>query len=242
MHLVTYDRGGARRLGAWVEDSVVDLPDAVGHPAFPTTMEALVARNGGTTLEAATAALAHPDARDCVVPNPRLLVPLLPNGPGGSRPVFGSGDSLPLGPAPGGATFEMAVACIVGRAARHIAPAQARRTIFGYTIASTWSIDGKVVVSLGPCVATADEFDPAGARLISRVDGETWLEWDHASARWSFPQMISRASRKGPVRPGELFASYGSGGGPNGKLRAGSVVELEVDGIGVLRNRVAGRD
>ena len=46
MRLVTYDRGGARRLGAWVDGTVVDLPDAVGHPSFPTTMEALVEHNG----------------------------------------------------------------------------------------------------------------------------------------------------------------------------------------------------
>jgi 2-keto-4-pentenoate hydratase/2-oxohepta-3-ene-1,7-dioic acid hydratase in catechol pathway len=239
MRLVTYDRGGARRLGAWVEDSVVDLPDAVGHPAFPATMESLVARNGGTTLEAATAALAHPEARECVVPNPRLLAPLLPRGSGDIPSVLGSEAGIPWGAGAGDATFEMAVACIVGKTGRNLAPAQARRTIFGYTIATTWSIDGKVVVSLGPCVVTADEFDPAGARLTCRVDGEAWLEWDHGAARWSFPQMISRASRKGAVLPGELFASYGSSGDPNGRLRAGSVVELEVEGIGVLRNRIA---
>ena len=42
MRLVTYDRGGQRRLGAILEGEVVDLPDAVGHPAFPTTLEGLV--------------------------------------------------------------------------------------------------------------------------------------------------------------------------------------------------------
>ena len=41
MRLVTYDRGGVRRLGALVAGTVVDLPDAVGHPSFPATMEAL---------------------------------------------------------------------------------------------------------------------------------------------------------------------------------------------------------
>jgi len=60
MRLVTYDREGDRRLGAWVHDAVVDLPDAVGHPAFPATMEALVTRHRGTALDAATAALANP--------------------------------------------------------------------------------------------------------------------------------------------------------------------------------------
>src|SRR2546423_2805438 len=80
MKLVTYNRGGARRLGAWVAGGVVDLPDAVGHPAFPTTLEALVARNGGTTLDAAREALSDEEnARTRAVPRARLLVPLLPS-------------------------------------------------------------------------------------------------------------------------------------------------------------------
>lgn len=79
MRLVTYDRGGARRLGAWVEEAVVDLHDAVGHPAFPTTMETLVSTCGGTTLDAARHALGRPDyLEDCFVSRPRLLVPILP--------------------------------------------------------------------------------------------------------------------------------------------------------------------
>ena len=61
VRLVTYDRGGHRRLGAILEGEVVDLPDAVGHPAFPTTLEALVSSSRGTVLDAARAALARDD-------------------------------------------------------------------------------------------------------------------------------------------------------------------------------------
>ena len=57
MRLVTYDRRGHRRLGAILGGEVVDLPDVVGHPAFPTTLEALVASSGGTVMDAARAAL-----------------------------------------------------------------------------------------------------------------------------------------------------------------------------------------
>src|SRR5437588_12106242 len=55
MKLVTYSRDGNRRLGAWIDEGILDLPDAVGHPAFPTTMESLLQRNGGTVLEAVAA-------------------------------------------------------------------------------------------------------------------------------------------------------------------------------------------
>ena len=57
MRLVTYDRGGHRRLGAILGGEVVDLPDAVGHPAFPTTLEGLVSSSRGTVMDAARAAL-----------------------------------------------------------------------------------------------------------------------------------------------------------------------------------------
>src|SRR6188474_3897286 len=80
MRLVTYERRGARRLGATVGGVVVDLPDAVGHPAFPRTMEELVAHTGGTVLAAARSALDHPDAvAEFGVLRPKLLSPLLPS-------------------------------------------------------------------------------------------------------------------------------------------------------------------
>jgi 2-keto-4-pentenoate hydratase/2-oxohepta-3-ene-1,7-dioic acid hydratase in catechol pathway len=79
MRLVTYEREGERRLGALYEGSVIDLPDAVGHPAFPPTMEALVFRNGGTTLDAARDAFEHHDPMEFAVEDPHLLVPILPS-------------------------------------------------------------------------------------------------------------------------------------------------------------------
>ena len=79
MRLVTYSLQGQRRLGAWIAEGVVDLPDAVGHPAFPSTMEALLHRNGGTVLDAVYEALGKSDVHDYLVPRAKLLVPLLPS-------------------------------------------------------------------------------------------------------------------------------------------------------------------
>ena len=78
MRLVTYDRGGHRRLGAILEAEVIDLPDAVGHPAFPTTLEDLVSSSRGTVMDAARAALQRDDAWNWRVPKPRILSPLFP--------------------------------------------------------------------------------------------------------------------------------------------------------------------
>jgi 2-keto-4-pentenoate hydratase/2-oxohepta-3-ene-1,7-dioic acid hydratase in catechol pathway len=76
VRLVTYEREGSRRLGALVGDRVVDLPDAVGHPEFPPTMEAL-AEEGPSSLDVAREAL-DGGAEDHSVAGARLLVPILP--------------------------------------------------------------------------------------------------------------------------------------------------------------------
>ena len=78
MRLVTYDRGGQRRLGAILEGEVVDLPDAVGHPAYPTTLEGLVSSSRGTVMDAARTALDRDDVFDWRVKRPRVLTPLFP--------------------------------------------------------------------------------------------------------------------------------------------------------------------
>ena len=98
MRLVTYDRGGQRRLGAILEGEVVDLPDAVGHPAFPTTLEGFVTSSRGTVMDAAVAALERDDAHACDVSRPRILTPLFPRSlisPGSQNPPGRSHRSLP---------------------------------------------------------------------------------------------------------------------------------------------------
>jgi hypothetical protein len=281
MRLVTYDRGGARRLGAWVDDDIlIDLPDAVGHPAFPTTMEALVARSGGTTLDVAREALDEPDWwEDCLVPHPRLLVPILPSplrdllavgefvestdAPGsappapdrgrvGSEPRFlGPGEELAWPFPSAELDYELELACILGRHGRNLSEEDAGSVIFGYTLVTGWSAvdpeggpDGLYVgASFGPCVVTADEFDPAMARLVARVDGEVWSDGSLASARWTFADLVAHASRAQDLYPGDIL---GSGTYPGGRgrdlgrhLYPGALVEVESAGIGVLRNRIA---
>jgi hypothetical protein len=169
MRLVTYDRGGARRLGALVARTVVDLPDAVGHPAFPTTMEALVTRHGGTTLDAARYALGRPEyIEGCLANKPRLLVPIVPASllefepaemaprrgrarrealasappPSGERrrTLFGPGEELPWPSSAAALRFGVEVACVLGLPGDDVSPPQAARLIFGYTLKVTWSV------------------------------------------------------------------------------------------------------
>jgi 2-keto-4-pentenoate hydratase/2-oxohepta-3-ene-1,7-dioic acid hydratase in catechol pathway len=279
--LVTYDRRGHRRLGALMGEEVADLPDLVGHPAFPTTMEALIARNGGTVLDAAQTVLDRGGWEDFVVSRARLLAPILPSslrsfeafvrrsGGGSSRfpryalgnhrAVLGPGDEVLWPSFTRELDYELEVAAVIGRAGRDLDPDGARKTIFGYTLMNDWTardaeredLAGGLgparskgfATSLGPCVVTADELEPRRLALAVRVDGETWGEGTLLTARWTFPEMIAHASLGQDVLPGDVFGSgpfHGGTGRDLGRtVPAGAVVELEADGIGILRNPVS---
>jgi 2-keto-4-pentenoate hydratase/2-oxohepta-3-ene-1,7-dioic acid hydratase in catechol pathway len=155
---------------------------------------------------------------------------------------------------------ELEVAAIIGSTCRDVAPADAAGVIFGYTIWNDFSArdiqrrevavgmgpgkakdwDGSNV--LGPCIVTADEFDASDARMRVRVNGELWGEDTTANMHHTFASMIAYASQDLTLRPGEVLGSGTAAGGSGLELdrwlAEGDVVELEVEGIGVLRNTI----
>jgi 2-keto-4-pentenoate hydratase/2-oxohepta-3-ene-1,7-dioic acid hydratase in catechol pathway len=177
---------------------------------------------------------------------------------GNHRSVIGPDDELPWPPFTEELDFELEVACILGARGRDLDAGRAAQIIFGYTLMNDWSardIQRKEMAarlgpakskdfatSLGPCIVTADEVDPASLQLTARVDGETWAEGSLSPAHWTFPQMIAHVSQGEDVRPGDVYGSGTFGGGCGldlGRfLWPGAVVELEADRIGILRNRV----
>ncbi len=254
MRLVTYDRRGARRLAAWVGDHVVDLPDAVGHPAFPATLEALVARGGGTTMDAARAALEYPGAvNDYSVPGADLLTPLsIPGGRG--APLLGPGQPLTWDGRPrAGLVCRPQLACVVGRPGLDLEHGEASRVMFGYTLVNEWmaaSAEGeeeRVATSVGPCVVTIDEFDPSPRALVVRVDGRRVgaTPVGMAVAR-TFARSLARASQGSAVQPGEVYALPPLRQPlevriPRRRRRSGEpvIVSVEVPGIGSLQTPVS---
>jgi 2-keto-4-pentenoate hydratase/2-oxohepta-3-ene-1,7-dioic acid hydratase in catechol pathway len=78
--------------------------------------------------------------------------------------------------------------------------------------------------------------------MVARVNGETWCTASSAAMYWTFPSMISHVSNGEDVLPGDVYGSgtpFGGCGLDRDRwLAPGDVVELEVEGIGVLRNRV----
>ena len=155
---------------------------------------------------------------------------------------------------------ELELAAVIGRRCRDVPVGEAGDCIFGYTIwndvsardvqarelpigmgpgkAKDW--DGSNV--LGPCLVTADELDAADLRMRVSVNGELWGEDTTASMHWGFGDMIAYVSRSQTLHPGELLGSGTATGGSglelDRRLEPGDLVELEVEGIGVLRNRI----
>ena len=191
MRLVTYDRGGQRRLGAIVEGEVVDLPDAVGHPAFPTTLEGLVSSSRGTVMDAARAAVTATDVHEWRIRQPRILTPLFPTSllsPGSSdveRRLVGPEQEVPWPEGAAWLEYEPKIAAVLGLEARRIEPEDIGRHIFGYTLVSDWtardasgapvsSAEG-VPIAIGPCVVTVDELDPQTMFVQVKIDGDDFV-------------------------------------------------------------------
>jgi 2-keto-4-pentenoate hydratase/2-oxohepta-3-ene-1,7-dioic acid hydratase in catechol pathway len=97
--------------------------------------------------------------------------------------------------------------------------------------------------AIGPWLVTPDELpDPYGLTMTARVNGAQWSRGSTREMHWSFEEIVSYVSRSETLYPGDFIGSGTVGGGCGLELGAflkrGDVVELEVEGIGLLRNRV----
>lgn len=96
---------------------------------------------------------------------------------------------------------------------------------------------------MGPCLVTADEIgDPYDLNMIARVNGEEWGRGNTRDMRWQFEDLIVHISRSENLYPGEVLGSGTVGNGCGLEqlrfLKPDDVIELEIDGIGILRTRV----
>jgi hypothetical protein len=261
MRLVTYDRRGHRRLGAILGGEVVDLPDVVGHPAFPTTLEALVASSGGTVMDAARAALErHDEAERAVVKQARILPPLFPTSmlmPGASgveRRIVGPEQPVPWPEGAAWVDYEPKVAAVLGRETTNASIDDVRPNVFGYTLVNDWSAHDAsgdplasakwLPLAIGPSVVTADELDPQAMVMQVKVDGEEIGKGNLNGVAESLHRLISDASGIASLGRGDAFALGPFGGAdldPARRLWPGALIELSAEGIGTLRNRLAPR-
>ena len=156
--------------------------------------------------------------------------------------------------------FELELGMVIGRRGKDIPTSEAERYIAGYTIFNDFSARDQQMAegplgmgpskgkdfdggnAIGPYLVTPDELDARDLRMTVRVNDEVWATGNSGDMRWTFADLIAHVSQSETIYPGEL---YGSGTAPSGSgleqdrwLQPGDTVELEVAGIGVLRNRV----
>jgi 2-keto-4-pentenoate hydratase/2-oxohepta-3-ene-1,7-dioic acid hydratase in catechol pathway len=154
--------------------------------------------------------------------------------------------------------YEGEIAVVMGRGGRRIAEADAWSHVAGYACYNDGSVrdwqmhtqqwcPGKNfwrTGAFGPWMVTADEI-PAGAlmTLVTRLNGTEVQRATTAQMIHSIPRLIAYASTVAPLQAGDVFVT-GTPGGVGAKrnpplwMKAGDVVEVEVDRIGVLRNPV----
>jgi 2-keto-4-pentenoate hydratase/2-oxohepta-3-ene-1,7-dioic acid hydratase in catechol pathway len=159
--------------------------------------------------------------------------------------------------------YELELGMVIGRAGKDIAEKDAGAYIAGYTIFNDVSArdmqarempvqlgpakgkDFDTGNVLGPWLVTPDEFDPRSARMVARVNGEVWSEGNAGDMHHSFERMIAHVSMSETIFPGDIFGSGTVGGGSGVEIdrwiQPGDVIELGIEGIGVLRNRVVRR-
>lgn len=99
---------------------------------------------------------------------------------------------------------------------------------------------------MGPCAVTMDEINEFALRMTARVNGELWSEGTSARRCFSFAQVVAWASYYETIYPGEFIGVGTVGGGCglelNRWIQPGDVVELEIEGIGTLRNTVGPKE
>ena len=157
--------------------------------------------------------------------------------------------------------YELEIAIVTRRSRANIPLVEAADHIFGYTIFNDFSARDKQRVEtagrlgpakgksfdganvLGPWIVTPDELgDPQTLNVEVRVNGQTRARGVTANMLFSFPEILAYASQDETVHAGEVFGSGTVGnccGLEIGRfLQSGDVIELHVQRIGVLRNRV----
>ena len=154
--------------------------------------------------------------------------------------------------------YELELGFVVSRGRRDILPEDALDHVLGLTILNDFSArdmqgremagnlgpsKGKHFASAaGPLITTLDELEVDSLAMTARVNGETWSTGTSGTMLWSIAELVAWASTGEVLATGTLLGSGTVGGGCGLEhdrfLSPGDVVELEIEGIGTLRNRL----
>jgi 2-keto-4-pentenoate hydratase/2-oxohepta-3-ene-1,7-dioic acid hydratase in catechol pathway len=190
--------------------------------------------------------------------------------------LTGPDDEIAMPPGCERLDLELEVAAVIGRDGRNLDPADASGHIAGYTIFNDWSARDLQIAemrlglgtckgkdfanTLGPWIVTPEELeshrdgDRLDLALRAEINGVALGTDSLANMAWSFPELVSYASRGTWVRTGDVLGSgtcgYGcllelwgrEGPDAHRPLQPGDTVALHVEGIGRLRNSIVAGD
>jgi 2-keto-4-pentenoate hydratase/2-oxohepta-3-ene-1,7-dioic acid hydratase in catechol pathway len=172
--------------------------------------------------------------------------------------VRAHGDPIVLPRASSQVDYEAELVVVIGQGGRHIAEADARRHVAGYCCgndvsARDWQLRkpggqwllGKSFDSFapfGPALVTADEVpEPGSLKIQLRLNGQVMQDSSTAQLIFSVDKLVAYLSTVCTLAPGDLiFTGTPPGVGMARKppvwLKPGDVTEVEIEGLGVLRN------
>ena len=287
MKLVTYRENGAEKVGALTKDGAAIVPLSVPDmntlietmPLSALSSAVTAAEDSGVSVALADVELLSP------LPRPRqdvLCLGMNYKAHAAEAAQYDAGAFTKEKPvavyfskrvseavAPGGAIqshrelverldYEVELAVILGKTAKHVKAAEAGDYIFGYTILNDvsardvqtghkqWyfgkSLDG--FTPMGPCIVTADEiaFPPALA-ISSSVNGELRQSSNTSLFLNSIQEVLEELTAAMTLLPGTIIATgtpagVGMGFDPPKFLKPGDVVTCAIEGIGTLTNPV----
>lgn len=153
--------------------------------------------------------------------------------------------------------WECELGMVIGADAYRVSEGDAAEYIAGYTVVDDVSmrgyqnrtiewLQGKIWQSstpVGPCLVTSDEFDPSDAVISTRINGEAMQEANTGDLVFTPAKLVAYLSAIITLRAGDLVLTGTPGGvglarEPRVFMKAGDVVEVEVAGIGRLKNRI----
>ena len=173
--------------------------------------------------------------------------------------LIGHGQAIILpAEAPDEVDYEAELVVVIGRKAKNVSKDQALEHIFGYTCGNDVSARDcqmrrdrqwaraksfDTFCPLGPWIET--ELDPSALSVRCRLNGAVMQEGSTADMMLDVPSIVSYLSRQMTLLPGTCILTgtppgVGWARTPPVYLRPGDVVEVEISGIGTLRNPVTG--
>ena len=171
--------------------------------------------------------------------------------------LCGHGDAIVLPEDVGHVDAEAELAVVIGRTASRVSEDDALEFVAGYTCANDVSArdlqfgDGQwfrgksldTFCPVGPRIVPRDELDPGDLRIQQRLNGETLQDSRTSLLIFDVPTLVSYITQAITLEPGDLILTGTPDGvgvfrDPKLSLAPGDVVEVEIEGIGVLRNDV----